>query len=113
MGNVKNCFFHQSEREQENVSSNLRSKSKISSNANRSVHEGKNKLARSASDLSEILKGRNTWTSQHPVYETSDDTTSSLVHCLILHTPCSLGLIICLFFSKYAFLPVFCACFLL
>ncbi|KAL2942976.1 Glucocorticoid modulatory element-binding protein 2 [Bienertia sinuspersici] len=68
----------ESEKELENEFSNFKSKSKIISTANRSTLEGKNRLARSASDLSEILKGRNTWSSQHPVSETSDDSTSNL-----------------------------------
>lgn len=84
MHNVAVYFFLQSEREQGSESLNFKSKSKKGSSANRSLLEGKRNLVRSASDLSEILKGRNTWSSQHPVLETSDDTASNLVLCLKL-----------------------------
>ncbi|KAK9735061.1 hypothetical protein RND81_04G180900 [Saponaria officinalis] len=62
------------ERKQES-SSNLRSTNKTGLNSNQSLRDGKNKLVRSASDLSEVLKGSNTWSSQHPAFETSDDST--------------------------------------
>ncbi|XP_057538907.1 uncharacterized protein LOC130817298 isoform X2 [Amaranthus tricolor] len=58
---------------EENDLLNFRSKSKISSNGNQTFLEGKKKLVRSASDLSEILKDSKTWSSQHPTFETSDD----------------------------------------
>ncbi|CAO2833080.1 unnamed protein product [Amaranthus hypochondriacus] len=59
--------------EQENNVSNFRSKSKISSNGNQTFLEGKRKLVRSASDLSEILKDSKAWASQHPTFETSNE----------------------------------------
>ncbi|KAK9735055.1 hypothetical protein RND81_04G180900 [Saponaria officinalis] len=65
---------YERERKQES-SSNLRSTNKTGLNSNQSLRDGKNKLVRSASDLSEVLKGSNTWSSQHPAFETSDDST--------------------------------------
>lgn len=80
-GNFANS---ESEREQNSESRNFRSESKISS-AHSAFLEGRKKLARSASDLSEVLKGRNTWSSQHPASETSDDCAISLSGSQIPH----------------------------
>ncbi|XP_021773406.1 uncharacterized protein LOC110737361 isoform X2 [Chenopodium quinoa] len=73
------------EREQVSESLNSRSRSKISSEANRALVDKKSNLARSASDFSELLKGRNTWSSQHPASETSDDSAINLSGSLIPH----------------------------
>ncbi|XP_074312359.1 uncharacterized protein LOC141647889 isoform X1 [Silene latifolia] len=74
-----NCGNYENGRKQESsLPSNFRSISKTGLNRNQSLLEGKNKLVRSASDLSEILKGSNTWSSQHPVFETSEDSAISV-----------------------------------
>lgn len=68
------------EREQESrLSSDVRSKNKITSNSNRGVSGEKNKLVRSASDLSELLESWDTWSSQHRASDTADDSPISLV----------------------------------
>lgn len=67
------------EREQESrLSSDVRSKNKITSNSNRGVSGEKNKLVRSASDLSELLESWDTWSSQHRASDTADDSPISL-----------------------------------
>ncbi|XP_021714676.1 uncharacterized protein LOC110682651 isoform X2 [Chenopodium quinoa] len=73
------------EKEQESELLNSRSRSNISSKANRALVDKKSNLARSASDFSELLKGRNTWSSQHPASETSDDSAINLSGSLIPH----------------------------
>ncbi|KAL9224908.1 hypothetical protein vseg_000889 [Gypsophila vaccaria] len=58
--------------------SNFRSTGKTATNKNQRLRDGKNTLVRSASDISEVLKGSNTWSNQHPAFETSDDSTVTL-----------------------------------
>ncbi|KAH9618192.1 hypothetical protein KSS87_003095 [Heliosperma pusillum] len=65
-------------KQKSSLPSNFRSNSKTGLARSQSLLDGKNKLVRSASDLSEILKGSNTWSSQHPVFKTSDDSAVSV-----------------------------------
>ena len=78
------CLFFQSEKNRENDLLNYRSISNISSNTKQTLLERKSKPVRNASDLSEILKGSKTWSSQNPAFESSDISSIKLVFCWII-----------------------------
>ncbi|CAO2836916.1 unnamed protein product [Amaranthus hypochondriacus] len=75
----------ESEKDRENDLLNYRSINNISSNTKQTLLERKSKPVRSASDLSEILKGSKTWSSQHPAFESSDISSIKLSSSPISH----------------------------